>query len=206
MWRNEELLALPPGSLLLAAERQHDVYLPQAGRFDLLDSVFTAFAQTNVSRGRHYSFEEILNIKKETPTGFRFIYHDIPYHADVFLYDNWDVDWINIKLVNDGFTYVPKRGHCVPPRPPIDGKLSDGWIALKSGVDGVRLPGIYGSFKDINGGAYTGSRLFYNFKHRRLDFKIVSSKTKHPHVLITFEDGTPDFDEEVESCPLSDIQ
>ncbi|KNC98890.1 uncharacterized protein SPPG_05857 [Spizellomyces punctatus DAOM BR117] len=202
----ERLRCFPPGRILYGAGDNDDIHVPFAGsyvdelrhhQFALLDSVFTSFLDTNRHRGVNYSLERLFTMDNRHNKYFRFMQYDIPYLATVCVYDDYDGDRLNIKLHNDGFTYVPKRGRIVPPR-----HQCDGWVLLES--QGWKdLKGLINAFKSLSDGtAFKTCRVFYNHTERRLDIKMNSEVDGYKNVIITFEDGYPYFDDDVESTPL----
>ncbi|KAJ3326869.1 hypothetical protein HDU76_012559 [Blyttiomyces sp. JEL0837] len=166
-------------------------------RFSLLDDVFDCFIRTNAHRGANWSLQDMLTRSSYDRRGFRFVHLDTLYRAEVFLYRGEDADWVNIKLVNNGFSYIPKAGRLVPPR-----HNADGWVLVALGTDDVVLDRFCQHINAVPNSPFTSTRIFYNNKHHRLDIKVYSQVADVPHVLVTFEDGYPYYDESVPSTPL----
>lgn len=80
-------------------------YFNKFHKFELLDTVFTEFLQTNSYRGTRYDLEGLLLIKARR--FFQFQHLSI---GTVSTFDGHDFDWVNIKLCNDGFVYMKEAG------------------------------------------------------------------------------------------------
>ncbi|KAL6055316.1 hypothetical protein QOT17_016859 [Balamuthia mandrillaris] len=149
-------------------------------KFEILDNVFQEFLNTNVRQGKTWTLDEMLCDVREKNFYFHYEHDSIPYFATVFLYEAPDANWLNIKLVNNGFVYQPRLGEPIS-RHELQGLL-DGKVE------------------------YAGGRrvVFYNHQHNRLDIKIwkrtddpsdastSTSTTSLPHLMITYEPGYPD--------------
>lgn len=191
------------GCATAAQEMLADRYFPrphsevndvQRHRFQLLYSVLQSFISTNTYRGRTFTFDQILRINSKI--FFRFEHHDLPYIATVSSINGYDSDWINIKLNNNGFTYIPRKGQLVPRR-----QNSDGWILMEAWTQ--ELPMLVSQLAGVANGAFSSARAFYNWKHNRPDIKFYGKPDSGvPNVLITFEDGDPYYDEDVPATPI----
>jgi hypothetical protein len=142
-------------------------------RFKLIDSVFSSFIETN----DHCS---------------------ITYLATLFLKDGHNGNWLSIKLNNDEF-YIPKRGQMLSTR-----NNTDNWILLEN-TDWADLKQLRTLFRSVDTAdsvpIYSSARFFW--REGRMDLEIYSNDlATYPHVLVTFERGSPYFDEDVESSPL----
>lgn len=157
-------------------------------QFELLDSVFSEFSATNQYRNKHYSFADMLGMKTRHPRYLKFMHSSVPYLATVFLVDDTDCDWLNIKLCNNGFVYSMKQGL------ELHRHKCDGWIALAKHKYHAYLPHIMSAFEPL----YQDNQAFYNYKHQRFDLKFFprdSAPPGTPHVILTFEPGYPHGDD-----------
>jgi hypothetical protein len=120
--------------------------------------------------------------------------------ATVFVYDDPDKDWLNIKLINKGFHYIPKRGVAVPLSHNVGG-----WVKL-SGKDWQDLKNMITEFQKIrdlkNDRVFTQANVFYNYN--RMDLKFYSNSDDYNHVIVTFERGTPNYERSIDPTPFGD--
>jgi hypothetical protein len=163
-------------------------------KFKLLNEVFQSFLETNNHRGNHYTLEELLKTKFSENLYLRYEQHGIPYLGTVYDFKYPKKDLLNIKLNNDGFSYLPKHGVKIPYR-----HHCDGWVALQK-KDYEDLANIVNAFQELSTdcGVFERSKLFYNFTEKRLDLKILSKDLKHKDVMITFERGAPWVEDEID--------
>lgn len=162
------------------------VYLEKFHQFELLDSVFTQFLETNTYRGAHYSLTKLLDVK--FPRVFQFRHLSFPYVSTVFTVDGYDTDWVNIKLCNDGFVYIEKKGVRVQRH------MSKDWVALPEDMQYMQyIPGLCAAVKPL----YSSMRAFYNYGQKRFDIKLYPQDAHTPHLIVTFEPGYPDGDDVV---------
>lgn len=179
---------------LVAEEREASVtqYLQRHHKFELLDSVLTAFLETNTYRGSHYTLPELLNTPHKR--FFLFYHYSIPYLATVFPVDGATATWVNIKLCNDGFAYKPREGT------PIARHQSTNWVALPIPTFSPYVHTIHATFSST----HKQIRAFYNFPMSRLDLKLYPRDPTGTHILITFEPGYPYVDEEMPAGGLGE--
>lgn len=124
--------------------------------------VFAAFIDTNAHKGKHYTFDAILEIKDKTL--FLFEYAAAPYLATVD-YERWhDGPRVILRLVNGAFLYVPKCGE------PVGRPGGDDWVALpvKESLSCCK------SITDAVCPRFDRAKVFYSFGAQRTDFLFVS--------------------------------
>lgn len=169
-------------------------------KFKLLDEVFNEFIDTNYHKKKHFEFNDILKYDQKTINP-RFTHANIEYVATLFVHDDADKDWLNIKLVNDGFQYILKKGIAVPKRH----NNTAGWVLLND-KDWKDMDGMMTKFQsvlDIDEQVFQKATVFYNFDLERLDFKFFSSSDNYNNVIVTFEPGTPHYERFIEPQPYN---
>lgn len=179
------------GDLVIVFQRRaqdKDTDRSRFHRFEILDEVFKDFLETNSRSGRrgqeHLTLGNLLHINHTNPRYFRYEHAGIPYLATVFLHEDTNGDWVNVKLCNNGFFYVTKRVNC-----PISRHNEKDWILLNSAFD------YFTSTKAFLKDHYSSYRCFYHNKHR-FDMKFFNPKNGlDRNLIVTYEDGTPYNDE-----------
>ena len=110
------------------------------------------------------------------------------WHAHTFKKCGQDGVWLNIKLANDGFVYEEKRGEF------IKRYKGEKWVRLspKKGIE--RMPFLQSQIETFA----ESTAFYYEAFESRVDIKIWSNdpKTK-PHVIITYEEGIPEYQDPV---------
>ncbi len=152
-----------------------------AGEFEILDEVFNCFIATNERKGKHWSWDDIITIETEHPRYFTFKHDEIKYLATVVRVDSpSNGEWLNIKLVNNGFVYIQRSGRGV-----FRGQLNDDWIVLDQSTG-------YRYFQHLRAQTpdYGQVKVYYSADHR-LDIKLYTNNPNRPNLQITFEDGYP---------------
>jgi hypothetical protein len=167
-------------------------------RFELLDDVFKEFLATNVIR---LQLGDLLNFDDKRFPGATvyttFLHESIPYMATVFLFEKNGERWVNVKLHNDGFWYDHYKG--------LSGYVSrhnhDKWVLL-SKAQVQYFKAILSTFADTHRVA-----VFYNYFLKRVDFKLkANDQNTHDNVVITFEPGYPDYENDIayEDIPIDE--
>ena len=100
--------------------------------------------------------------------------------------DGHDADWLNIKLYNDGFVYIEKSGLRVQRH------MSRDWIALPEDKFLPYIPRLSAAVHPL----YGRMQAFYNCGQQRFDIKLYPREAHTPHLIVTFEPGYPDRDED----------
>lgn len=142
--------------------------------------VFDEFIKTNKHQRRHYKFEEILDIREKTY--FTFTHAEIPYLATVDFERGPRADWVIIRLVNDGFLYVAKRG-----QQRIKRHNRDDWVELspEEGLDYCK------AITSLTASRFPTARTLYTVLGQRTDFQFFPPDEKNVHLQIDFEPGYP---------------
>lgn len=192
-WKMEDAEA----NVSAAEERQAFAtahFLQRHHKFELFDSVYKAFIDTNTYRGIHFTLSQLL----ETPHKrfFLFFHRSIPYLARVCPVDGATGAWVNIKLYNEDFAC--KTRESVP-------------IALhrSSFGDRVSMGGAHNhpylsSIQSTLYATHRRMRAFYSFRDSRFDIKIYPHDLQDVHVLLTFEPGYPYTDEDAPACDMGE--
>ena len=175
-----------------ARARQHAIQ--RLHHFEILDSVFKEFVETNTCGEKHYTLKQLVDREffnsRSHKYYFSFQHLSIPYLATLFQVDSRYGQWLNIKLINNGFFYRVKDGECV------ERHNSETWIESEEAWEA------FTSIQDQLGPlGYDKSdvKLWYNFEEERVDIKIYSTSSNLPNILITFEPGIPDMEERKKS-------
>lgn len=162
---------------------QYNSYLNKHFNFDLLVKVNEDFWNTNLEE-----FRTVEDIQQYYSHDSNYIYttyfnHEIPYLATIFSYRTDKINWINIKLNNDGFvykklkeSYLARHNH-------------DKWNILPSEYH-IYFTNLTNQFKNYS------CSIFYNYSKAKLDIKLYNKnydQKSQKHILITFEPGYPDY-------------
>jgi hypothetical protein len=149
--------------------------------FETLDGVIGAFFNTNIWRGKNFTLDDLLKVSSKRY--FRYEHLSIPYRATVTRIEDCDATWQCLKLANNGFQYTAKSGER------ISRHKYNGWIVLGVQEFLQHFPTLQRKVK----GAYDEAQVFYTFEERRVDVKLYPSDETLPHLMITFEEGYPDW-------------
>ncbi|KAG2491162.1 hypothetical protein HYH03_010375 [Edaphochlamys debaryana] len=163
----------------------------------LLDEVFGAFMSSNEFKARRYTAEELITGAPSwgRPKHFKFEHAGIPYLATVDFWEGPKVDFINIRLPNDGFTYAHSgqreedemfRHRC------------GGWVEL----DGTLLMEFFPNLGKNVGNYFTSIVFYYNYKEQRIDVQLFTDAPSAPGLQLTFEPGYPYRDDQSQQRPL----
>lgn len=170
----------------LSLRRPEDIAEPSLHKFEILDEVLSNFLETNINNRKHRTIAEILAITKYY-TGFKFFHDTGKWHGTV-LYLKDEEPWLNIKLPNNGFVYIPKSGK------PISRHKSENWIPLAWNKCLSYMPKTNEFLKDTHDRVV----LYYEFAAQRIDIKFKSKNIDVlPNVLVTYERGVPEEDDRI---------
>lgn len=164
--------------------------------FEVLDDVFASFVSTNISRGVHAPWDQIIHATNRHRRYFTYSHLSIPYRATTFVLEGGSSDWLNIKLNCNGFTWpsVPQR--CTELDHPRHN--ATGWIVLPDGIfPQYVFPTISRYFDDAD-----GLVIYYARDARRVDMKFFYDGDR-PHVIVTFEMGYPEFEDYLDNKYMS---
>jgi hypothetical protein len=129
------------------------------------------------------------------PKHFKFMHAENPYLATVDLWEGPDVDFVVIRLPNDGFSYAHSgkqeseefaRHRC------------NGWVEL----DGTLLMEFFPGLAKVLGDNFTSTVIFYNHKHQRMDMQFFKDDACAPGLMLAFEPGYPYVDDKSQRRPL----
>lgn len=167
-------------------EREHGsevelLHLEDRQFFETLDGVIGAFFNTNTWRRRHFTLDDVLKVSSKRY--LRYEHLSIPYRASVTRIDDFDATWQCLKLANNGFQYTAKSGQRISRHKYIS------WIVLGVQEFLQHFPTLQGKVK----GAYGEARVFYTYEERRVDIKLYPLDEKLPHLMVTAEEGYPDW-------------
>jgi len=170
-----------------------DVYaeISQSVDFSVVDGIFDAFLNTNTFRNRHFSVDELFRECKPWKRYYKYVHHGVPYIASTLVVENFDNQWVNFKLANNGFEYAPisRRTALTWPR-----HNCDGWIVVPQVVLADSFRTFHRFMRSV--GLFR-LKMFYNAEHRRIDVKMYATEPhRTPCVLVTFEPGEPWHPEE----------
>ena len=160
--------------------------LPQFAR---LNTVLEQFLQTATHAFSRVSLDDMLATTStvQEPLYLRYEHESIPYVAAVYRKQTHAGPQVSIKLNNDGFAHAANPARQRYPR--NDGRSAE-WQAADADVRD-HMPAIRANFAD----RYTHAEAHYNVALMRLDITLTPADLgAHPHVLITFEPGHPDYD------------
>ena len=156
-------------------------------RFEILDDVFAAFLESN-SRG--YDMKKISELGMDDvprKTYLRYEHLSIPYRATMFFICGSKDVWLNLKLCNNGFVYSSINGK------KISRHKYDSWVCADNYVS-KDMSKMVEAFRQAG---YTTVTAFYSFEEERLDIKVYRNHEDGPNLIVTYEPGYPDYDEEV---------
>ncbi|PNW80421.1 hypothetical protein CHLRE_07g317000v5 [Chlamydomonas reinhardtii] len=186
----------------------------------LLDDVIVGFVNTNEFKQRRYTVQELMTCAPSwgRPKHFKFVHAEIPYLATVDFWEGSQVDFVVIRLPNNGFTYrnlpcnlpcimstapgaAPLRAHAHSGRheeEEIHRHRHDGWVEL----DGTLLMEFFPGLAKSLGANFTSILFFYNYKHQRIDMQLFTDDSCAPGLMLTFELGYPYVDDQCQRRPL----
>jgi len=155
-------------------------------KFEILDDVLNNFFSTNNrtidGNKTRYNLKSILQMRVKTKMAF---HHDGDrWLATVFFREDEYGPSVHIKLPNDGFEYIHKKGR------QISRQSSSGWIKL--GWDRMLkyMPKVKSLMQDET--CWTQIGMFYEHEEERVDIKLLSNDVnKCPNLVITYESGLP---------------
>jgi hypothetical protein len=163
-------------------------------QISLLDEVFDEFLSTNVFRSRNFALPDLLQAAGTAKKFLRYFHCGIPYLATVFTVQSHDGDWINIKLCHNGFQYKPQQGRH------YSRHQSEGWVSLGHEAVATHLSKTKKHFHEAGYAEEDGCKLalLCNYQQQQVDVKITPAGDDHsrPRILLTFESGYPDYDDE----------
>ena len=149
----------------------------------LLDDIIEAFIETNEHRSKHYTLEEILKISNYHEKEFRYFCADpifsrrIPYIATINIIDDVDKDWIHIRLTNDKF-------------------IKSQYHSQQISNDLHKTRNIFANYLNNGEKVYERCRIYYNVYQQCIDVQFFAREVDIKNVLITFEHGHPDSEDE----------
>ena len=75
----------------------------ESSAINVLDTVLEAFLSTCQRKRRHWSLDDILGVR--STVGFKYEHLSIPYYGEVHFSQRAQGDFVEIKLVNDGYDF-----------------------------------------------------------------------------------------------------
>ncbi|KAG2434873.1 hypothetical protein HYH02_012073 [Chlamydomonas schloesseri] len=175
------------------------LFLQPAGRqnVSLLDGVILAFIDSNEFKQRRYTAQELITCAPSwgRPKHFKFARAGIPYLATVDFWEGPHVDFVIIRLPNDGFTYAHsgqrEEGEIFRHR-------CGGWVEL----DDTLLMEFFPNLAKIVANKFTSIALYYNYKQQRIDMQLFTDDPSAPGLMLIFEHGYPYVDDQSQRRPL----
>ncbi|PNH06782.1 hypothetical protein TSOC_006804 [Tetrabaena socialis] len=182
-----------------ARERLQMLFEHRGGRQNvhLLDEVFDAFIASNEFKQRRYTASELITCASSwgRPKHLKFEHAGITYLATVDFWEGPEVDFINIRLPNNGFTYAHSGQR---EEDEIFRHRCGGWVEL----NGTLLMEFFPNLGKIVGNDFTSIVFYYNYKEQRIDMQLFTDDPSAPGLQLTFEPGYPYVDEQSQRRPL----
>ncbi|KXZ42541.1 hypothetical protein GPECTOR_137g648 [Gonium pectorale] len=179
-----------------AREHIQALFLQPAGRQNalLLDEVVVAFIDTNVFKQRRYTAQELLTCAPSwgRPKHFKFVHANVPYLATVDFWEGPDVDFVVVRLPNNGFAYVHREEE------EFVRHRSDGRVELDGTLVMEFFPGLARVIRDT----FTNTVFYYNYTDQRFDVQLFTDDADAVGLMLTFERGYPYVDDQSQRLPL----
>ncbi|GIL87131.1 hypothetical protein Vretifemale_15247 [Volvox reticuliferus] len=180
-----------------AREHIQELFLQPVARQNmyLLDEVVVAFFTTNAFKQRRYTAQELLTCASSWGRAkhFKFVHASIPYLATIDFWEGPDVDFVVIRLPNNGFTYTRSGA-----TEEFSRHRRGGWIELDGMLVMEFFPGLAGIIPNI----FTKIVFYYNYTHECIDMQLFTDDPGATGLMLTFEPGYPYVDDRSQRQPL----